>query len=429
MQQVRRKVLLILALATLFLSLLAAISLASITAAQAKGIEDFVVGTEQEKTDFDKTLESCNTLEYNITCDDKLCVQVGGESVTVDEFPYTLHEPTRLGYRFEGWYTDSDYTNRVTEIESTSDGILYAKWEEKTIAEMYNTQTDTYEIATFNQLKGLKDLEKYNPVYGGYAINEKVSLLKNITMSGKWTPLGMFIGTFEGNGHTLYKMNIDVTNFGLFGFFNSIHNGTVKNLIFSQASFTVTNTDETQPRNVGIIAGINAGTIRGCRVEGSSITIELYNSKVGGIAGTTDEGGTIDNCTNSSVHITGSGLIGGIVGLASWSSKITGCENHGTITYKFKNQSGCAAGIAGKINHSAQVTNCTNGGYIVYGSNYSWNVNIRPSMAQIVGWNAGGSMYENHITENRCDFKKMTNAQQTHCSYNDCGREGPDEGA
>jgi len=43
-----------------------------------------------------------------------------------------LEAPTREGYIFEGWYSDSDFVTKVTRIEkgSTEDKTLYAKWRE-----------------------------------------------------------------------------------------------------------------------------------------------------------------------------------------------------------------------------------------------------------------------------------------------------------
>lgn len=42
----------------------------------------------------------------------------------------TLMDPSRVGYKFEGWYTESDFINRVTKLSSEigSDVTLYAKW-------------------------------------------------------------------------------------------------------------------------------------------------------------------------------------------------------------------------------------------------------------------------------------------------------------
>lgn len=42
-----------------------------------------------------------------------------------------LAKPTRKGYKFKGWYSDSKFKNRVKTIESGSTGNVkpYAKWE------------------------------------------------------------------------------------------------------------------------------------------------------------------------------------------------------------------------------------------------------------------------------------------------------------
>ncbi|MBO4516248.1 InlB B-repeat-containing protein [bacterium] len=43
-----------------------------------------------------------------------------------------LKNPTRDGFVFQGWYTDSEYTN-INQVNNTSDFtddvVLYAKWE------------------------------------------------------------------------------------------------------------------------------------------------------------------------------------------------------------------------------------------------------------------------------------------------------------
>lgn len=52
-----------------------------------------------------------------------------------------LKAPTREGYTFMGWYTDSAFTNKVTEIVGTT-GVqeLYAKWEENKTAPTENPE-------------------------------------------------------------------------------------------------------------------------------------------------------------------------------------------------------------------------------------------------------------------------------------------------
>ncbi|MBQ7715024.1 MAG: InlB B-repeat-containing protein, partial [Clostridia bacterium] len=46
----------------------------------------------------------------------------------------SLHTPTRKGYTFKGWYTDSGFKNKVTKIAAGTTGEvkLYAKWERAT---------------------------------------------------------------------------------------------------------------------------------------------------------------------------------------------------------------------------------------------------------------------------------------------------------
>ena len=48
----------------------------------------------------------------------------------VSSVKITLLEPSKTGYRFDGWYTDDTYSMKVTEIAtgSTGDVTLYAKW-------------------------------------------------------------------------------------------------------------------------------------------------------------------------------------------------------------------------------------------------------------------------------------------------------------
>ena len=43
-------------------------------------------------------------------------------------YPFTLYRPTKNGYTFEGWYTDSSFTNKITAITAFSTYTLYARW-------------------------------------------------------------------------------------------------------------------------------------------------------------------------------------------------------------------------------------------------------------------------------------------------------------
>lgn len=69
-------------------------------------------------------------------------------TISMDELPYTLDLPERTGYNFAGWYTDSAYTNKITEINNRNAGnmVLFAKWT-KEIDNHYNVEMYSYQSA------------------------------------------------------------------------------------------------------------------------------------------------------------------------------------------------------------------------------------------------------------------------------------------
>ena len=66
-----------------------------------------------------------------------------------EEFPMKLDVPLRTGYNFAGWYTDCNYTEKITEInqENADNMVLFAKWtkviDNSYNVEMYSYQTDS----------------------------------------------------------------------------------------------------------------------------------------------------------------------------------------------------------------------------------------------------------------------------------------------
>lgn len=84
------------------------------------------------------------------------------EIIHRDELPVVLGVPSKPGYNFAGWYTDSTYKNKITEIteENVSNMILFAKWTDKIDSyhnvEMYSYQTN--QLISRNQ-KELKECE------------------------------------------------------------------------------------------------------------------------------------------------------------------------------------------------------------------------------------------------------------------------------
>jgi hypothetical protein len=143
----------------------------------------------------------------------------------------------------------------------------------------------------------------------------------DIDMSGsEWTPIGnvsnKFKGTLDGRGHTLYELTITDKNsaVGLFGY---IYNGTVKNINLSGGSIDGV-------KDVGSIAGYNAGTISGCT---STAMITSDDVNIGGIAGRNS--GTITNCSFDGTVMAQASNVGGIAGISS--GKIDGCTTDASI--------------------------------------------------------------------------------------------------
>lgn len=140
---------------------------------------------------------------------------------------------------------------------------------------------------------------------------KKVVLAKDIDLSGsEFKGIPMFQGEFDGQGYTISGLDID-TSGSTQGFFRYIgEEGLVKNLNLEGNILT-----NGTKKNLGGIAGENAGTIKSCTFKGS-VTGESY---IGGIAGLNTATGKV---ISSQAHgiVTGNHYVGGLVG-----------ENLGTI--------------------------------------------------------------------------------------------------
>ena len=120
-----------------------------------------------------------------------------------------MAEPTKDGFTFAGWYTDSDYTNLITEISigRTGDFDLYAKWISNTLPDIEYFGTITYVLNGGTNASGNPDKYLYgdtitfaNATKDGYtfmgwyldqefnnAITEITASTKgNLTLYAKW---------------------------------------------------------------------------------------------------------------------------------------------------------------------------------------------------------------------------------------------------
>ena len=133
----------------------------------------------------------------------------------------------------------------------------------------------------------------------------------------EWTPIGSgfaFDGTFDGDGHTIKNLNVNVSKFA--GLFGDVH-GTIKNVKVQGAKIS-------SHHYAGTIVGYIYGNVMNCEVSDAIITstVEEVNGvydngdKTGGIVCYVGENGNYQITGNkvNNVVITGYRDMGGIVG-------------------------------------------------------------------------------------------------------------------
>ena len=194
-----------------------------------------------------------------------------------------------------------------------------------------------------------------------------------------WTPIGSgsnnYIGTFNGNNHTisgLYFNDDAQNNVGLFG---NIHdkNAKVYDLGILDSYFKGN-------YYVGGVCGYNYyGTIENCYNEG---TVNGKSDYVGGVCGYNDRG-TITGCHNKGA-VSGSGNVGGVCGenrfFTPTDSLITKCYNEGEIVGL-----GNVGGVCGQ-NNGGTVSDCYSTGAVSSTNSGS------PKVGGVCGHNNSGTV-------------------------------------
>ena len=182
-----------------------------------------------------------------------------------------------------------------------------------------------------------------------------ITVLKDITLTGTWTPVDNFKGTLDGNGHTISGLTVSGGDYvGLIGVLDG---GTVKNLKFEHVNVTGNKTNN-NAGDAGAVVGqiVNNGTVSDVHVLSGTVT---GNKRAGGIVGSIKAYGSVVNCSNAANVNATKYNAGGIVGAAYYTVAdqqmyITNCKNTGTVT----SAGTCAGGIVGLS--AANVSGCTN---------------------------------------------------------------------
>ncbi len=133
----------------------------------------------------------------------------GGTNNKVNPATYTVtsaivfKNPTKTGYSFKGWYSDSNFKNRITGIAkgSTGDKVVYAKWKEITYEINYEknggrlTNVLTQKYFTVNDEVWLVEPDRDGYVFFGWYLDKeftnKIELIPkgtahDVTVYAKW---------------------------------------------------------------------------------------------------------------------------------------------------------------------------------------------------------------------------------------------------
>lgn len=115
--------------------------------------------------------------------------------------PFRPIDDNGIGYVFDGW---SKYLNAVYY-----DTSVYAQFARRSVSK----------ITTEAQLRAMAE----DP--------DGVFVLENdITLTSAWSPIDMFEGVFDGNGHSIKNITLDVESYSNIGFFNMLSEAVLRNL-------------------------------------------------------------------------------------------------------------------------------------------------------------------------------------------------------
>lgn len=190
-----------------------------------------------------------------------------------------------------------------------------------TVMKGLGTEASPYLIRTVEDLYSIPD----NPEAHYKLINDLD--LKNVER----TPMPDFKGVLDGNGHSIYNLKINSTDYTYravaTGLFRYLDHATVKNIAFSNCQISAAT------KWVATIAGGSWGSlISQCSVKNSSIN---GKNATGGLIGVAISPGnnTIENCyvENTTISVTDAYDTGGIMGNQG-QDHITNCYFSGTIT-------------------------------------------------------------------------------------------------
>lgn len=254
------------------------------------------------------------------------------------------------------------------------------------------TAEDPYQIANAEQLALLSELcsyEKYDEldfeeaehyIKGHYVLVADIGLndisdfetWDTKAPKWQWKPIGEtkdFMGTFDGNGHTIRGLYIcntkDISKAEAFeegynpGIFGKVFGAIIKNVNLADSYIVVKgNVDYVG----GIVSSAYGTDILNCQ---SSVKIDTGNDSVcvGGVIGNLQYGNIKECFFSGELSYGPNNMVGGIAGNVSYFDVISGCNNKGYFSFNEEGDSfSYVGGIVGRADsqEESRIENCIN---------------------------------------------------------------------
>ena len=207
----------------------------------------------------------------------------------------------------------------------------------------YDSNTNTYSVYSADGLLAWNEAVQKDMTLN-CTLTADITLPAVADGESNWTPMGTdydpynpYTGTFDGDGHTITGLTINLPNQWCVGLIGCL-GGKVQNLTLAGAKIngsyyvggvvgvnfgsmigcTVSGTVKGNSFNVGGVVGFNSGTVTGCYATGDV----SGHSDVGGVAGR-NYNGTVTGCYHAAGEVSGNMNVGGVTGYSSVS--MTGC--------------------------------------------------------------------------------------------------------
>ena len=192
----------------------------------------------------------------------------------------------------------------------------------------------------------------------------------------KWNPIGTYMmpfkGSFDGNGHVIYNLNLanGASSNDAIGFFGNAVQGRIENLGIVSGAIEVADA-----RYVGALAGMTNGvTFINC-FNAANLTITPYNtsSDFGGLIGNANNNATVltdcwnaGNITVNAINVKVNVGVGGICGTVAKGKSLeaTNCYSIGNVDVKNANEWSGVGPFIGKATGTVSCANSSAGGSV-----------------------------------------------------------------